>query len=386
MRLRPRVPALVSVLFAVVCGAGGMAQSPAPSQAEALARRAAERIRALQREADGLAARERTMLGDLRRLEVERDLRTEQYNEGAREFARLSADADALSSRIQTLEHRARLQLPDLSSRLVELYKLGNAGYLRMVLNVDDLREAGRAYRFVSAMQAIDRQQLSEHERTLADLRRARTTLVDRQSTQALVQQEMAAARDAAARAAASLSAMLDDIDARRDLNARLVGELQVAAARLQATVTDMADGARHDAAVTLPLRPFKGDLDWPVVGRVAAPFGRQRNARFRTAVTSNGVVIAAAAETPVRAVHEGTVSFAEPFTGFGNLVILDHGNAAFTMYGHLADIDTRAGSRVTRGQVVGTVGPLLDGTTALYFELRIDGKPVDPLQWLRKP
>jgi septal ring factor EnvC (AmiA/AmiB activator) len=363
-----------------------MAQSPAPSQAEALARRAAERIRALQREADGLAARERTMLGDLRRLEVERDLRTEQYNEGAREFARLSADADALSSRIQTLEHRARLQLPDLSSRLVELYKLGNAGYLRMVLNVDDLREAGRAYRFVSAMQAIDRQQLSEHERTLADLRRARTTLVDRQSTQALVQQEMAAARDAAARAAASLSAMLDDIDARRDLNARLVGELQVAAARLQATVTDMADGARHDAAVTLPLRPFKGDLDWPVVGRVAAPFGRQRNARFRTAVTSNGVVIAAAAETPVRAVHEGTVSFAEPFTGFGNLVILDHGNAAFTMYGHLADIDTRAGSRVTRGQVVGTVGPLLDGTTALYFELRIDGKPVDPLQWLRKP
>ncbi len=381
-----RVSTLVLVLLTAVCGASGTAQAPSASEAEALATRAAGRIRALQREADGLAARARTLLGDLRRLEIERDLRTAQYDEGARELARVAADADGLAIRIQTLERRAGHQLPDLAGRLVDLYKLGNAGYLRMLMNVDDLRDAGRAYRFVSAMQAIDRQQLSEHERTLAELRRARAALVERHTAQARIQDEMAAARDAAARAAASLSAMLDDIDTRRDLNARLVGELQMAAARLQVAVADLARGARNDAAVALPLRPFKGDLDWPVAGRVAAPFGRQRNARFRTAVTSNGVVIAAAAETPVRAVHEGTVAFAEPFSGFGNLVIIDHGNAAFTMYGHLAGIDTRAGSRIARGQVVGTVGPLLDGTTALYFELRIDGKPVDPLQWLRKP
>lgn len=381
-----RVSVLVFVLLAAMCGTSGRAQGPSASQAEALAQRAAGRIRALQREADGLAGRARTLLGDLRRLEVERDLRTAQYEEGARELARVAADADGLASRIQTLEGRASRQRPDLASRLVDLYKLGNAGYVRMLLNVDDLRDMGRAYRFVSAMQAIDRQQLAEHERTLADLRRTRAALVERHAAQARVQNEMATARDAAARAAASLSAMLDDIDRRRDLNARLVGELQVAAARLQAAVADIARGGRTDAAVALPLRPFKGDLDWPVAGRVAAPFGRQRNARFRTAVTSNGVVIAAAAETPVRAVHDGTVAFAEPFSGFGNLVIIDHGNAAFSMYGHLAGIDARAGSRIARGHVVGTVGPLLDGTTALYFELRIDGKAVDPLQWLRKP
>jgi septal ring factor EnvC (AmiA/AmiB activator) len=98
-----------------------------------------------------------------------------------------------------------------------------------------------------------------------------------------------------------------------------------------------------------------------------------------------NGILVTAAFGTPVRVIHEGTVAFADSFTGFGNLVIVDHGNLGFTMYGHLSAIEAPVGRRVVRGQVVGSVGSTIDGTPALYFELRIDGKPVDPLQWLKK-
>ena len=241
------------------------AQGPDRAQAEALARRAIQRMRALQLEADTLAARERTLLGDLRRLEVERDLRTEEANQGVRELSQIAADIESVSARIDGLERQARLQIPDLSARLVELYKLGNAGYLRLLLGVDDLREMGRAYRFVSALETIDRQRLREHDRTLGELRRAKAELVRRQSRQALVQQTTTDARDAAVNATAALSARIDEIDARRDLNARFVGELQMAHQRLQESVSAMARGARPDAApVALPMRPFKGDLDWP--------------------------------------------------------------------------------------------------------------------------
>ena len=71
--------------------------------------------------------------------------------------------------------------------------------------------------------------------------------------------------------------------------------------------------------------------IDWPVEGRVARPgSARQRNSRFNTTVIRNGVEIAARANAPVFAVHEGTVAFADVFSGFGNLVILDHGGQAY--------------------------------------------------------
>jgi septal ring factor EnvC (AmiA/AmiB activator) len=78
-------------------------------------------------------------------------------------------------------------------------------------------------------------------------------------------------------------------------------------------------------------------------------------------------------------------VVFAEPFTGFGNLVIVDHGGQAFTMYGTLSALAVSAGSHVILGQHVGEAGSSPDGVASIYFELRVDGRPVDPIQWLRK-
>ena len=78
-------------------------------------------------------------------------------------------------------------------------------------------------------------------------------------------------------------------------------------------------------------------------------------------------------------------VAFADPFSGFGNLVIVDHGAQAFSLYGNLLDIGVKKGTIVEAGQPLGTVGASLTGPAGLYFELRVDGQPVDPLQWLRK-
>jgi septal ring factor EnvC (AmiA/AmiB activator) len=83
--------------------------------------------------------------------------------------------------------------------------------------------------------------------------------------------------------------------------------------------------------------------------------------------------------------VHEGTVAFAAPFAGFGTLVIVDHGHSAFTLYGHLQDSAVTAGTNVSRGTPIGTVGVSPSGGAALYFEVRIDGRPVDPIEWLTR-
>jgi septal ring factor EnvC (AmiA/AmiB activator) len=83
--------------------------------------------------------------------------------------------------------------------------------------------------------------------------------------------------------------------------------------------------------------------------------------------------------------VHGGVVSFAEPFAGLGLLVIVDHGQGAVSLYGHLASRAVTRGDRVAAGQALGTTGTSPLGNPELYFELRIDGRPVDPVQWLEK-
>jgi septal ring factor EnvC (AmiA/AmiB activator) len=116
----------------------------------------------------------------------------------------------------------------------------------------------------------------------------------------------------------------------------------------------------------------------------VTARFGRQPSA-FGNSISRNGVELSIAEGKPVRAVHEGTVAFADTFTGYGNMVIIDHGEAAYSLYGFLSSLEVARGDRVDQQAPIGTSGRNPSGNPALYFELRVDGKPVDPLQWLKR-
>lgn len=382
---RPQQAQRTFVVFAIVAAVAvsslADAQQADRARTEALARRAGERLRSLQREADRLASEERTLLTDLRKLEVERQIKTEQLNQITADESTLNAELDDTSARIDALQHAEAQARPELSARLVEIYKLGEARYVRLLLSTADWRRIGQASRTVAALAKMDRDRIAAHQRTIAELQATRATLQERQRQLTALRAEADRARLAADRAAQARTALIREIDSRRDLNAQLAGELQAAQARLQVALRGLASGAAAVEVPTLPLKPFRGDLDWPVAGVVLTRFGRgtSRNS------SANGIEIGAAEGTDVRAVHDGVVAFSDTFAGFGNLVILDHGSDTFSLYGHLLDLAVKKGARVEHGQALGAVGPTPAGPPALYFELRVDGQPVDPLQWLKR-
>src|SRR5687768_4375672 len=271
------------------------AQAPTPDRdrAAAAAKRTEGRLRALQREADALAAQERTVLVELRKFEVDRQISIEQLNRIEREQADVQSQLDAAESRAAALAQAAATQLPDVEARLEHLYKMGRAGYWRLLLNVDDLQALGRAYRTASTLTEIDRARVRAHYATLDALAVERKALQTRAEEIATLQAEAVRARAAADKAVAARSALVDAIDARRDLNAELVGELQAAQQKLQASLAQI-DSGRAGAAAPLPLRPFQGDLPWPTAGRVLRPFGKQPTSRFGTAIVRNGMEIGA--------------------------------------------------------------------------------------------
>ena len=338
-----------------------------------------ERLRALRQEADQLAAREKSLLTDLRRAELERDITAELRKDADQSLAAATQDLADTTAHLTAVEQRAADETPGLSQRLVELYKLGSGGYVRLLLSVDNVREMGRAYRTVASLAALDKERVRAHQSTLAALRGIRAELETRQNRAATAEADARKAALAATAAVSARTALIDQIDAQRDLNARFVSELQSAQQKLSDTVSALpANGS------TVPIRPFQGALDWPAVGRVTARFGPGRGPRFGTAITRSGIEIAAPADAPVTAVHEGTVAFASPFSGFGTLVILDHGAHAYSLYGYLSSVTVTKGAHVARGERVGLVGSAPAGQPALYFEMRVDGKAVDPLQWLK--
>ncbi|MGE3958771.1 MAG: murein hydrolase activator EnvC [Vicinamibacterales bacterium] len=363
-----------SLALLLLAGSAPRAQDDGRDRAQALERRAAERLRALHDEADRLTREERSLLRDLRQLEVDRDIRTAEL-EQARVAVRTAAQELAtLDAQAESLAQRARAALPDLQARIVTLYKLGRGQYARLLLSASDLRQFGQAVRLVSALAEQDRVRLAEHKARLVDLEAARAAARERQAQVQQAQAALQKAQAAAEQAIAARTALVEDIDSQRDLNARFAAELLAAQERLQASMDGLAS-----TSPTLPIAPFKGGLDWPAPGTVRQRFGASTGGR----PPLRGIEIAGAAGTPVRSVHEGTIAFADVFSGYGRLVIVDHGNQTFSLYGNLDQVLVEKGAHVDHGTALGTGAPSDDGTAVVYFELRIDGRAVDPLQWL---
>jgi septal ring factor EnvC (AmiA/AmiB activator) len=282
------------------------------TQAEALAKRAADRLAALQKESEALARQEQTLLVELRTLEIDRQIKVEELTAIEREAGGVQKQLQGASQRAAALQSDAERQEPDLERRLVQLYKLGGAGYWRMLLDVNDLRDLGRAYRTAAALNRIDRDRVEEHRRTLAALTQERTVLEKRARELQVLQARGRDARAAVDRAVAAHSSLVASIDARRDLNAKLTGELEEAQQHLQSSIAQMAAGKTPTTPLGLPLGPFRGGLPWPADGVLAQRFGRA--ARGGLDIQRNGIELSLPEGRAVRPVHEGTVAFADQF------------------------------------------------------------------------
>ncbi|MCD6319423.1 MAG: peptidoglycan DD-metalloendopeptidase family protein [Candidatus Desulfofervidaceae bacterium] len=155
--------------------------------------------------------------------------------------------------------------------------------------------------------------------------------------------------------------------------------ELKRAAARLEKIIKNLKKQQIKKQQIKA------GHLPWPVKGKIIVPFGKYYNEDTSTYLLSNGIEIKVPAGTPFKAVASGKVVYADWLKGYGNIIILDHGNGYYTLYAHAISLYKKKGSWVKAGEVLGKVGEMgsINGPT-LYFELRHHTKPIDPFTWLR--
>ncbi len=127
--------------------------------------------------------------------------------------------------------------------------------------------------------------------------------------------------------------------------------------------------------------------LTWPVHGSIVTGFGPRFDSAAGVTLHSNGIEIAAAAGTQVRAVCDGQVIFADWFRGYGQLVILSHGEHYYSVYGHASELLKQKGDLVVQGEPLALTGESGSAsTTGVYFEVRHRNSAMDPLDWLTAP
>ena len=387
---RPPRAILAILMFAGAAHAQGPSTSPAPSASPAATerpsttderlRRVRERKQSIERDVARLRGQERSLLADVERLELEVRLRSEQLRETQLVLHRASEQMDATLRRVRELDASVAQARPQLAARARALYKMGELSYVRMLLSVEQPADMLRGYRFVSALARRDREKMAALRANLATLAATRDDLQRKTREAMSLRAELDRARRALEADRQRKSELLTSIVEKKETHAAYLQELEEAEGKLGQLLSGL--GA---ADIDVPITVFKGALPWPARGRVRVAFGRHKHPRFETYTLHNGIEIEAPVDTPVTAVHDGTVAFADQFLGYGLMVIIDHGGKNHTLYAHLAETRVRAGQHVSAGDVVGTVGASGVDGPGLYFEMRSQGKPQDPQEWLAR-
>ncbi|WP_313252581.1 peptidoglycan DD-metalloendopeptidase family protein [Stenotrophomonas sp.] len=377
----------------------------------------------------------RNVSQERRQLEGQRDQAQQQLRAADQKVARSGravAEADAavrreqqalaeLQQRKATLQGGLAQQRRQLAALLRGAYQLGNHAPLKLLLSQDTVADGNRQLAYhrylqreraaaitaltadLTALESTEQQitarsreleQAREQQRrdaaTLAQDRRQRATVVAEldQRYQDRSDREKALGKDAQSleRLLANLRAAAARAEAERRAAARRAAAAQSRQAANGATAP--RDAARAAPGKTPPRvvanapAPRVGGLGWPLSGNLLARYG----GRLPDGRNSSGVLIGAPAGSTVNAVADGTVVFSDWMTGYGMILIVDHGNGYMSLYAHNDALLRDAGARVRRGEAVAKVGNSGgQGVTALYFELRRNGQPVDPSTWLQR-
>jgi murein hydrolase activator len=349
-----------------------------------------ERIQAHRERAAALADRERDAAARLRNIEEEIGLvRTLLGNLDAREriLQQRSDTLRAALGRHQTAFGRRR---DDLARRLRALYVRGPRSDLEAVLTANSYTALVARLKYATLMSRLDRR--------LLDRTREQSTAVMAQEAE--LRAALSGIWEAREEARRERS-RLEEIEAERQEGLRGVRQerqqVESSLAGLEANARRLTDvlsalenrrlgGAEPAPPAGAPaFGEAAGRLPWPVDGPVLRPYGRSVHPEFKTVTVHNGIAIGAPLGAAVRTVAAGTVVFVDRLPGYGQCVIVDHGDGFYSLYAHAARVFVARGDQVASGQVVAEVGePEGGGKPQLYFEIRRGRTPVDPLPWLR--
>ena len=376
------------------------------------------RLQALQQEFRNAQENRREAADELRQSERAISSAMRQLRALDDERLRARTDLQALTQQADATTARIRQQQAHLAQAIRGAYQRGQGDALKLFLNGDNPNQSARDLRYLAHLSRAQHamiEALRGDLAKLADLQQQAaqktTELARLQAAREAEQKKLLADKRAREKVLQKLSVQIREqqreiTNLKRDersltqLVERLNRVMAQQAAREAARVRAAQQAAKNDAAgkprapasqsseapvAFRPQRPFsglKGSLRMPVAGELANRFGAPRE---DGGLSWKGLFIRAARGTPVKAIAAGQVVFSEWLRGFGNLIIVDHGEGYMSLYSNNESLYKQVGERVQPGDAIAAVGNSGgQPDSGLYFEMRHQSRPVNPLLWVK--
>ena len=349
------------------------------------------------------------------RAKAKEGVLTSEITDASSRIDALSGDIDVLSAKLAALEsdlaaHRSRLARLEarlreqaatltrltqqhlvaqrrLEERLVQLYESNETSELEILLQAQSFSDLLEQLDYFQAIGQQDkdiaetikglqtqmRVAKAQTASTKAEVADATAILAQKTEEQRAARAALLAQQAALAAARDSKESLLVDVRHQRHADEEDLDKMQAASA----AIAEQLAGSGSSSGSGGGGGPSASGFIWPVSGPITSGFG------WRWGRMHEGIDIGAACGTPIRAAASGTIVYAGWMDGYGNITIIDHGGGMATAYGHQSAIYVSGGS-VSQGQTIGAVGSTGHSTGChLHFEVRVNGTPVDPLNYL---
>ena len=289
----------------------------------------------------------------------------------------------SLEPRLKKAEQKIKSHKKILGLRLRSIYKEGPMFPLRVAFSSNNVTDLMQRLKYMDLIAQQDSQMLQEYLTKLEKIKQDKSSLYKVRAKLVSLKKNTVSKKREIEKTKKEKSVYLKKIKRKKNLSVKVRKELLAASNNLNSLIDKLL--MKLVSGEGLDISDKKGRLKLPLKGRILNKFGRKRVKEYESYIVYNGINFRARRGTPVQAVFDGKVLYTGELEGYGNLVIVGHGKYYHSLYGHLDSIKVAANKVVKTGEVIALSGDSgsLEGET-LYFELRKNGKPIEPVRWFR--
>ncbi|NLC71030.1 MAG: peptidoglycan DD-metalloendopeptidase family protein [Desulfuromonadaceae bacterium] len=335
------------------------------------------------RQLRGKEAREKTLRQDLKAVAREVSALEQRIGQEERKASTLLGSIKDKEEEIRQTQGALKEAEGRLKERLRVLYKEEETTLLQVFFSSSSPDAALEDMDFLGRIVQRDQELLSAYRAQGRKLAAGLQQLRELQGRQKDVLDGLKQDRESLGKAHSLNKRLLTQVAQEKKNLSREIAALRGRARDLTALIRKLEQARVADAVGKGDFAAQKGELMWPVKGPVRIAFGTRKHPDLETLYESQGIEIEAASEKPIAVVWSGKVAFANHFRGYGNLLIVNHGDGFHTLYAQASKLLKQVGDTVKRGEIIALSG--FEGSRSVYFEIRHRGVPQNPAQWLKR-
>jgi len=345
-----------------------------------------KKLRSEQAQLKESQVKEKKVVSELNRIEKELVQKEQSLRTYEQQAKKKKSQIDLLAIRLRDLQMRVKEDENTLSLAARALYQLSRTTMARVFFSGSSFSDAVRQHTYLTKVIDYNAGCVDHYTHALKEIERDRQMLKEDSSKLAVLADEVRSTQEEILRHKQGKATLLAKVKSEKEAHASAIRELEKASRQLQALIDRLEkSGSISVPSSTKGFASGKRKFNFPVDGDIITYFGKQEDKDFSTISFNNGIEIRAPQGSPIKAIFPGAVIYANWFKGYGNLLIIDHGAGYYSLSGHASSLAKKVGETVKEGDTIGYVGDTgsLKGAN-LYFEIRHQGKPLNPLDWLK--